>query len=300
MFGNGRTLGPALVEAVLQRLGLSRVPEPDFAGLAAVYAAWCRRVPFDNVRKLIHLHARDPGPLPGDDAEDFFTAWLKHGTGGTCWSGNGALQALLVSLGFDARRGIGTMLAAPDLPPNHGTVTVVTDGRRYVVDASMLHGEPFELKEFEQTGVCHPAWGVVCTHAAEGWRIRWRPLHRPEGMDCRIDNLDVGRGEFRERHEQTRAWSPFNYELNLRLIRDEGVIGICFGRRVAFGQSGAAKQQPLDADERRRVLTEDFGLTEEIVARLPRDCATPSPPGSRSAVQSAIRSAGDATADRPD
>jgi len=40
----------------------------------------------DNVRKLIHLRANDPAPLPGDTPEDFFGAWLVHGAGGTCWA----------------------------------------------------------------------------------------------------------------------------------------------------------------------------------------------------------------------
>ena len=58
-----------------------------------------------NVRKLIHLRADDPGTLPGDDPNDFFTSWLEHGTGGTCWAGNGGLHALLTSLGYNASRG---------------------------------------------------------------------------------------------------------------------------------------------------------------------------------------------------
>jgi hypothetical protein len=78
-------------ERVLMKLGLSEYPTPTLDGLRALYAAWCRKVPFDNVRKLIHIHHHDPAPLPGDDATDFFEAWLTYGTGGTCWAGNGAL-----------------------------------------------------------------------------------------------------------------------------------------------------------------------------------------------------------------
>ncbi len=96
-------LAPALVERVLAKLGLAAAPRADLGGLAALYAAWCRSVPFDNVRKLIHVRAAYPAPLPGDTPEDFFDAWLAHGTGGTCWAGNGALCALLESPGFRAR-----------------------------------------------------------------------------------------------------------------------------------------------------------------------------------------------------
>ena len=142
---NAEELSLNLLERVLTRLGLSNRPAPTLDGLRTLYAAWCRNVPFDNVRKLIHVHHHDSGPLPGDDATDFFEAWLAYGTGGTCWAGNGALYTLLLSLGFHASRGIGTMLVAPHIPPNHGTVLVTYDDTRYVVDASILHSEPLRL-----------------------------------------------------------------------------------------------------------------------------------------------------------
>jgi N-hydroxyarylamine O-acetyltransferase len=69
------------------KLGLSAHPAPTFGGLQTLYAAWCRKVPFDNVRKLIHLRRQDSSPLPGNNVGDFFEAWLRHGTGGTCWAG---------------------------------------------------------------------------------------------------------------------------------------------------------------------------------------------------------------------
>ena len=40
-------------------------PAPTLDGLQTLYAAWCRKVPFDNVRKLIHFHSHASGPLPG-------------------------------------------------------------------------------------------------------------------------------------------------------------------------------------------------------------------------------------------
>jgi hypothetical protein len=55
-----------LLEQVLSRLGLAERPAPTLDGLQTLYAAWCRKVPFDNVRKLIHFHSQAPGPLPGD------------------------------------------------------------------------------------------------------------------------------------------------------------------------------------------------------------------------------------------
>jgi hypothetical protein len=196
-------LSPDLLERVLSRLGLSATPAPDLNGLKTVYAAWCRGVPFDNIRKLIHVQTQTPGVLPGDSAQDFFEAWLKYSTGGTCWAGNGALHSLLVTLGFAAHRGVATMLVAPE--------------------------------------------------------------------------------DFHERHAQTRAWSPFNYELHARLIQGDSVVGIAFGHRVEYDRTGAVSQNSLGGDERKRVLIDELGIKEEMVQMLPRDTPTPPPPWPRTA-----------------
>ena len=86
---HAEALAPALLERVLAKLGLSEPPSPTLEGLRTLYPAWCRKVPFDNIRQLIHRRSQDPSPMPGGDATEFFEAWLGYGTGGTCWSGNG-------------------------------------------------------------------------------------------------------------------------------------------------------------------------------------------------------------------
>ncbi len=271
-------LEPALVERVLGKMELSKRPQPTIVGLRALYSAWCRKVPFDNVRKLIHLHQNDPRSLPGDDAVDFFESWLRHGTGGTCWAGNGALHLLLRSLGFASARGLATMLVAPGVPPNHGTVVVTCEEQTYIVDASILHGEPLELAASEPTYVTHPAWGVECSVRDGQPIIQWRPLHKPEGFDCRIDGFDVPAETFRSLHEQSRPWSPFNYQLYGRINRGNGVIGTAFGQRVEFDASGKPLQRELDPQERIKFVVEHLGIDEEIAAMLPPDAPTPPPP----------------------
>ena len=271
-------LEPALVERVLGKMELSTHPRSTIAGLRALYSAWCRKVPFDNVRKLIHLHRNDRRALPGDDAADFFESWLRYGTGGTCWAGNGALNVLLRSLGFASARGLATMLVAPGIPPNHGTVVVTCEERRFIVDASILHGEPLELAVSGPSSVAHPAWGAGCSVGDGQAIIQWRPLHKPDGLDCRIDDFDVSAETFRSLHEQTRPWSPFNYQLYGRINRGNGVIGTAFGRCIEFDASGKPHQRELAPEERMKFVVEHLGIAEEIAAMLPQDVPTPPPP----------------------
>jgi N-hydroxyarylamine O-acetyltransferase len=282
------------VERVLARLGLQRKPEPTLDGLRLLYAAWCRGVPFDNVRKIIHLRGEKAGPLPGFVSEDYFEAWLKFGTGGTCWSGAGALQALLESLGFNAVRGIGTMLVVPDLPPNHGTVRVTLDTTDYLVDSSMLYGEPLALKTDSETRVEHPAWGVQCIRRANRWHISWRPLHKLDGLDCRLERFVATADEYRTLYDSTRGWSPFNFEVTARRNRNENVVGVSFGHAITLRGDGGVERNPVSHKEKMRLLIEEIGLSEEIVQQLPEDTPTPPPPWSRTAQESDSKTRGSA------
>jgi N-hydroxyarylamine O-acetyltransferase len=175
------------------------------------------------------------------------------------------------------------MLVAPDIPPNHGSVLVMYEGSRYVVDASILHSEPLRLDPDAPSVIVHPAWGVQCEKRDGQWYIRWRSMFSSDGLDCRFEAMSVTHDTFRERYEAARAWGPFNYELHFRLIRGEAIVGAARGERVEFDRSGACVRTPLDDAERRRLLIEDLGIHEAIVQRLPADTPTPPPPWSRTA-----------------
>lgn len=277
------SLSEDLVERILNRLGFNERPAPSIEALRRLYQAWCQRVPFDNVRKIIHIRAVNAAPLPGSTPQDFFEGWLKFGAGGTCWPGAAALHALLASLGFDANRGIGTMLAAPNLPPNHGTVIVKSHAQLFLMDSSILHGQPLPLNPDSETYVSHLAWGIRSIRRDGHWYIQWRPTMRPEGFECRVERFPAAETEFRDSYERTRGWSPFNYELSVRVNRGDTVLGVAFGHSVSFRADGTVTKTPLTAPERRRFLIEDVGIDEALVMQLPDDVPTPPPPWSQTA-----------------
>lgn len=275
-------LSPSLLERILERLEVSPSP-PSLSFLGELYAAWRRKVPFDNLLKRIHVHVGNAGPLPGSDAEEFFRSWLETGAGGTCWSGSGALFALLKTLGFEAERAVATMLVAPGLPPNHGSVRVHLEGVAHLVDTSILHGAPIPLVPGESCGVSHPAWGVAGRWEEGLIHLDWRPLHQPAGLTCRFDRFGADAAEYRTRYEETRGWSPFNFEITARRNLGNEVIGVSFGKLVTFRADGSVEVSDCDDTERRRFLVETMGFSESIVARLPEDTPTPPPPGSKAA-----------------
>lgn len=274
-------LDTGLVERVLDRLELSSKPEVSLAGLADLYSAWCRNVPFDNIRKLIHVRAGNPAALPGDAPNEFLEAWLAHGTGATCWAANGALCELLAALGFDARRAAATMMVAPNLPPNHGSVIVHFDEQQYVTDASMLHVDPLPLREGAR--IANPAWGVRARYDDGAFTIRWQPLLRPDPLDCRYNIYGLAAADFSRFHEATREWSPFNFGLTLNVVRDDGRIGAANGNRITVDSNGHVHETPFAGDARKRFLVDEVGISEEVADQLPEDVPMPPPPGSRSA-----------------
>ena len=103
-------LSPELVERVLSKLGLTERPSLDLAGLNTLYAAFSGNVANDNIQKRIWFAGDQTTRLTGGDPAEFFENWLAHGTGGTCFPINGGICALVHSLGFDARRIVGTMI----------------------------------------------------------------------------------------------------------------------------------------------------------------------------------------------
>ena len=283
---NHPSLSPALVERVLDGLGFSAAPTPVPGSLAALYHAWCQKIPFDNVHKLIYLRAGSTGPLPGDDPSEVLEAWLEHGTGATCWGASGALQALLRSLGFRALAVLATLVLRPDLPPNHGTTVVEFDDEKFLVDTSLLHGSPLPLHEDRPTAIDHPAWALPARFEDGHHWFYARPFTRPSGIDCRLDVIGAPREQVCERHEATRAWGPFNYELSVRTNRGDRVIGTSWGKRMENDADGTLHERPFEKDERAAWLVEEVGLSEEIVSRLPADVPTPPPQSARTATRS--------------
>jgi hypothetical protein len=106
-----------------------------------------------------------------------------------------------------------------------------------------------------------------------------------EGFECRLDRFAASLKEYTDSYDNTRAWSPFNYELTVRKNSGDSVIGIALGQMVVLKGNGSVERSPLATAERARFLIEEIGIHEGIVGQLPADVPTPPPPWSRTAQQ---------------
>ncbi len=232
-------LSPALVDAVLARLGFASRPDVDADGLGATYRAWCRRVPFDNLRKRIHLAGADPGPLPGDQPAEFFAAWLRHGTGGTCWPSSRALHALLVALGFHARLASAAMFDNLFGPQHtHGTCIVRTDSREFWVDTSMLTDRVIPLARGAPTVVDDSLHPVRVEPVGNLWRVWWEGTNSHDPIPCLLLDDDVDGAHYSARYERSREHSPFNTTLTTNRNVDGARLAIRSGLSIVRTATG--------------------------------------------------------------
>ena len=263
MITESQLLDTALLDRVLAALGFSAPPEISLGGLSALYRAWCRHVPFDNVRKLIALRAEEAGPLPGIDAGDFLEHWLTDGTGGTCWPSSNALFEIARSLGFDARRIIGSMR---DLGiPNHASVEVRIDGHSWLIDSSLLFNSPVPLGQDVFRRTDDPIFPIEVEPVDDGGHLLWIDLPpNPAYMPCRLYDGAVTHTLYLESYERSRERSPFNQRLYARRNKPNELVMLMDNTKYSK-TPGGLRSQVLNASDIIRSLREDIGISESLI-----------------------------------
>jgi N-hydroxyarylamine O-acetyltransferase len=265
-------LNNALVDRVLGRLGIA-APPPTRAGLETLYRAWCASVPWDNVQKRITIAERR-AVLGGAYPNEFFENFLRHGTGGTCWPSSGALHAILVYLGFPARRGLAAMgYDRWGRVVNHGTAIVRLDGEDLIVDSSIRHAVPLPLRDGAR--IDDPAHRARVDRTDGEWVIRWTVHSRDEELACLLLDDDVAFDRYLERYESSRV-SGFSYLLTFSKGVDGGVLSVNGLQRVFRASDGSLSAGTVS--DRGRLLVAEGGLSEDVVARLPPDEPDPNRP----------------------
>lgn len=272
-------LSSDLVERVLTKLGFSDYPSVDLEGLNNLYAAVSGSIPNDNIQKRIWFAGDQKGPVTGGEPVEFFENWLRHGTAGTCFPNNGGFCSLLLTIGYDARRTAGSIcMGGDDEQANHGSVLVQLDGVDYLVDAqlssfralSLMPGEPASTGE-----------GIHDLHAKpidRAFEISFCPgPQRDQPLVFRTDpNYDpVDHHFFLDKYELSvapeRQRSPFNDALFISRHFPDSILIVGRMNKFTIAADDTVTKAELSDEERKKVLIEELGISEEVAYDLPPD-----------------------------
>lgn len=255
-------LTEASVDEIVERLGFAQRPGTDLDGLSALYDAWCRKVPFDNLRKLVALHFDLP-QIPGIEPADFFAAWQLTGAGATCWGSNNAMHALLTALGFDTQLTAASMF---DVDKNHGTTIVTLPEGRFIVDTAVHGGVPAPMVDGQTTTVEYHGYRTVVRQDEKGWLFD-HPTPDPSFMlPCRIIGaMDYAASEVA--NEKSRGWSPFNDGV-MAAINDASGVWMLKGAGLARIDASGTTTRQLTEAEVDEWLVEVAGHSPQLVAEV--------------------------------
>ncbi len=268
-------LSPELIERVLAKLGLTDRPTLDLAGLNALYAACCGRFSFDNIQKRIWIAGDQTTPLTGGDPTEFFENWLTHGTGGTCWPVSGGMAAMVQSLGFDARRIAGTVIAegSPG-PANHGSVIVTLDGIDHLVDPGFGSFTVLPLVSGTPASAGEGIYKIHAVPTEDGFDILFYFGHKREEpilFRTEPEHDPVDHAFFLARYDWSSKNGPFNDALLARRHFPDRILSIFRLNKFTVAADGAVTKTEITDAERKAALIDELGLSEEIVEALPPD-----------------------------
>jgi len=272
-------ISTGLLERVLLRLDLNDSPSIDLGGLNRIVAAFSAGISNDNILKRIWLVGERRSPVTGGEPSEFFENWLLHGTGGTCFPANGALFALLAALGFDAHRHLASvMMEGIETDGNHGTVVVRVDGADYLVDAQLAAYAALPLVIGRETSTGSGIHDIRAVPVGEEFDIQWYPgSNRQTPM---VTRLDLNRGpvdhpvflaQYALSASRDRRRSPFNDALFVGRHFPDRILNVGRGALTVVSADNTVSRRQISLAERRQILVGDFGVSVEMVDRIPPD-----------------------------
>jgi len=256
------------VDEILESLDLSRA-EPGLGLLEALFSRFISRVPFESASKILRNAAEsDPARKPRRP-DAFWREHLETGSGGTCFARAEAFRALLLELGFSARRALGRVRNAFD----HAALFVERDGRSFLCDAGypLPFVLPAEPGEYDGEGAT-----LALSRTDRAFRVGFSDAAPGEARSIDVFDADVTEEEFESAWRATfQSDAHFLSGVKLHVVRQ--------GRTVSFGggevrvdDRHSRLRVPL-LSARPRHLSEIYGVDEALLARAFAIAGDPDP-----------------------
>jgi arylamine N-acetyltransferase len=266
-----------LFERVLEKLGLTERPGLDLVGLNTLCAAFSGHVSNDNIQKRIWFAGEQASPVTGGDPIEFFENWLAHGTGGTCFPINNAIYTLARSIGFDARRIAGSMIVEGlEQDANHGSVLVTLEGVDYLVDAQLAAFKALPLVPDQAASTGEGIHDIKAVPVEDTFHVLWYAGHnreQPITFHATQEYDPVDHVFFLTQYDLSRSnsRSPFNESLYICRHFSDSILTLGRSNKITVASDNTVTTTELTDEERRSVLVEEFGISEETVNALPPD-----------------------------
>ncbi len=263
-----RPAPPIPVEEILEALDLSRA-EPGSGFLAALFARFNARVPFENASKIVRdAEVGDPAGKPRTP-EVFWADHLELGTGGTCFARVAAFDALLSGLGFRTRRTLGRVRQAND----HASLFVATPDGETIADV----GFPLPALLPARAGRVETPIGALAVAPGEGGFAVAFEGGVPEGpREISIGSSTASEDVLLEQWRRTfRKGATFLQDVALR--RDLGNRALAFSRgEIRVDDRHSRLRVPLPG-ARAATLAALFGVEESLLGRAFAIAGDPAP-----------------------
>jgi N-hydroxyarylamine O-acetyltransferase len=241
-----------VIDALLQRIGLSARPEADAAGLHTLHRAYLARVPYEDIA----VQLGETAPL--DEAALAARVSGDDGRGGYCFELNTVLAALLRGCGFVVTHH--QAVVGGEGPTNHMALLVHLDGERWLADAGLGEGfvEPLPFREGAT------AIGLFTyTLAREDGGTWWMGQHEWGSVGgFRMTEEESSVADFQAHHHRLAhdPESSFVKTLVVQSPREDRIVTL---RARTLSSIGPAvdEKRVLEREEFAAVLRATFGIT---------------------------------------
>jgi N-hydroxyarylamine O-acetyltransferase len=244
--------------ALLDRIGISSLPNDPWQRLVVLHQAIPRHVPFENIAIL-------EGKPIVLTTEAIFEKIVMQRRGGYCFEINGLLLLLLESLGYQVDRLLGRVWSGSATTPalTHMALRVTVDGQQYLCDvgfgAATLRAplrwqffspeqQQLDTYRLEPTDNHEVQLSVLKEHG-------WKPLYSL--LPCCVRAQDYIPANH---YTSTHPMSYFTQEPVAALATEQGRVTLRRDRFAIQRGSQRIEKQINEINELKQILEEHFGL----------------------------------------
>ena len=163
------------------------------------------------------------------------------------------------------------MVEYPDT--NHGSVVVTLDDIDYLVDGNFGAFEALPLIPGRPASTSQDLHKIKAVPVEHGFEVIWyQGFNRDKPLTFRTESEHdpVDHAFFLDKHEKAKDVSVFNDTLFIS-CRNPGSI-VTLGREMSMVTAdNTLLKTEISNAERRRILIEEFGISEEVAEALPPD-----------------------------